>query len=115
MVDPETAVLELTVSSGAGITTNDFAADVPPPGSGVMTVIERVPAAARSSAGIVACNSCDDTNVVARSDPFQAAEDVGTNRSPNSVTVTAADPATALAGEIEFSTGSGLIDASTVN
>src|SRR5690242_20657826 len=115
MSEPTTAVDELTVSTGAGITVKVSAADVPPPGPGVTTVTGNAPAVERSAAEIVACSCVPLTNVVGRAEPFQAIAEDDTNLLPSTVSVIGAAPATASVTDIEERIGTGLIAASTVN
>src|SRR5262245_2474615 len=114
MFEPPLMVDELTVRTGAGMTVNSVAADVPPPGAGVTTVIGQAPATARSAADSVASNCVELTNVVGRGDPFHASTDDDVNLLPSTWTVTGAEPATADVGDIDATTGAGLIEASTV-
>src|SRR5262245_43891088 len=61
-----------TAGTGLGAMTVKLTAlDVPPPGAGVKTVTEGVPAAAMSLAGIEAVSWVAPPNVVGRSAPFQ--------------------------------------------
>src|SRR5690606_15078293 len=90
--------------------------DVPPPGAGDCTATATAPAAATSSAAIVARSSVADTYVVARAAPFHNTCDSGTNPWPVTVSVNCAPPATAVVGDNASSTGTGLpVSASIVN
>jgi hypothetical protein len=64
---------EILLNVGGGLLTVKVAAEalVPPPGVGLKTVIEGVPAVRRSDAGITAVNWVALTNVVERGLPFR--------------------------------------------
>jgi hypothetical protein len=64
---------EILLNVGTGLLTVKVAAVtlVPPPGVGLKTVIEGVPAVRRSDAGITAVNWVALTNVVERGLPFR--------------------------------------------
>jgi hypothetical protein len=108
---PTAAVLgEIELSVGAGLLiVNVFAAEVPPPGVGLNTVTEAVPAVAMSAAAIWACSCVLLTKVVVRLLPFQRTTDVMAKFVPVAVSVNAAPPAVALVGEIELSVGTGFV------
>src|SRR5207237_5724910 len=98
------------VSVGAGLfTANVCAADVPPPGAGVITVTCGVPAVAMSAAGIAAVSLVALTNVVVRATPFHCTVLADTKPLPFTVSVKAAPPAVAVAGDSDVSTGAGLV------
>ena len=106
---PAAAVLgEIELSVGAGLLiVNVFAEDVPPPGVGVKTVTEAVPAAAMSAALIWAVSWPWLTNVVVRLLPFQRTTDEATKFDPAAVRVNAPLPTAAVFGRIELSVGDG--------
>jgi hypothetical protein len=108
---PTAAVLgEIEVAVGTGLLiVNVLAAEVPPPGVGLNTVTEAVPAVVMSAAVIWACSCVLLTNVVVRSLPFQRTTEVTAKFVPVAVSVKAAPPATALVGEIELRVGTGLV------
>ncbi len=83
--------------------------EVPPPGVGLNTDTCAVPAVAISAAVIAACNCVVLTNVVVRFDPFQFTTAPLTNPAPFTVSVNAAPPAIALAGESELIVGTGFV------
>src|SRR5437588_792206 len=91
------------------IMTNGSALEVPPPGDGLKTVTVAVPAGAKSLAGIVAASCMPLPKVVARSLPFQRTTEPAMKPLPRTVTVNAAAPAVALAGESELIPGAGLL------
>ena len=81
--------------------------EVPPPGEGVNTVTEAVPAAARSAL-VMAARSCVAlTTVVGRAEPFQRATDEAVNPLPVTVRVKPALPAAAPDGAIPVICGAG--------
>jgi hypothetical protein len=84
-----------------------IAADVPPPGVGLNTVTEALPAALISLAEIAAVSCVLLTNVVVRSAPFQRTFEEEMNEEPVTVSVKSGPPATALLGEREVKTGAG--------
>jgi hypothetical protein len=108
---PATAVLgdsEVSVGLGFGaVIVNVCGLDVPPPGEGVNTVTEAVPAVAMSAAPICAVSCVLLPNVVARWLPFHCTMDELMKFVPVSVSVKAAPPASTLLGEIELSVGLG--------
>lgn len=81
--------------------------ETPPPGAGLNTVTSTVPPAATSLAGIAALNWVVLTTVVVRFEPFQRTTELEIKFLPVAVSVKAAPPAVALAGEIEVSVGTG--------
>jgi hypothetical protein len=97
---------EIELITGAGLLmVNVFAFDVPPPGPGFVTVTLIVPAVAMSAAEIAAVSWALLENVVARGAPFQFTTEVVMNPEPFTVSVKAAPPAVALAGEMEVTVG----------
>ena len=111
---PAIAVLgEILVSDGGGlVTVKASAVDVPPPGAGVKTVIENVPAEAMSDAGIVAVNCVLLTKVVVRLAPLTRTTEAETKLLPVTVNVNPGLPEFALVGEILANDGCGLLTAS---
>src|SRR5882724_458453 len=102
--------IELSVGLGFGaLMVNVCAVDAPPPGVGVNTVTDALPAFAISLAEIAAWSCVLLTNVVVRLLPFQRTTDDPTKFVPIAVSVNAASPATALVGEIDVSVGAGLL------
>jgi len=100
---------EIDVVVGTGLLmVNVWAADVPPPGAGVTTVTEAVPAVAISVAGTIAVSWAEDINVVASGEPFQSAVEAAEKFDPFKVNVNCAPPAVVEAGLIELRTGAGL-------
>jgi hypothetical protein len=100
--------------AGAAVTVKVRVADVPPPGAGVNTVTGTARAVARSLALSAMRSWVALTTVVARSAPFQRATVEATKPLPLRVSVVAALPETALAGDRLLSTGTGEV-ATTVN
>jgi hypothetical protein len=99
---------ELSVGTGL-LMVNVLPAEVPPPGVGVNTVTEAVPAVAMSAAVICAWSWVLLTNVVARLLPFQRTTDVIAKFDPFAVRVKAAPPATLLVGAMELRVGAGFV------
>jgi hypothetical protein len=101
------------VSDGAGLfTVNVKVALVPPPGVGVKTVIDNVPAEAMSDAGIVAASCVLLTKVVVRFAPLTRTTEAETKLLPVTVNVNAGLPAVALVGDMLANDGCGLLTAS---
>ena len=97
---------EIELIAGTGLlTVNVFAFDVPPPGPGFVTVTLIVPAVAMSAAEIAAVSWALLENVVVRGAPFQFTTEVVMKPEPFTVSVKAAPPAVALAGEMEVTVG----------
>ena len=88
---------------------NVCALDVPPPGVGVNTVTEAVPADAMSAADIVAVNWVDDTCVVARLAPFHRTTEPLMKLLPLTVRVNDIPPTKADEGESPVVAGTGLV------
>ena len=85
--------------AGSGLSIVKFrAADVPPPGAGVVTVTIAIPAVATSAELIEPCRVVDETKVVVRVDPFHCTTEEEIKLDPFTVRVKAADPATAELG-----------------
>jgi hypothetical protein len=74
------------------------AADVPPPGAGLKTVIAAMPPSARSVAGTVALRELSAENVVAIADPFQRTVDPLTKAEPETAIESCAAPAIVVVG-----------------
>src|SRR5688572_15605662 len=81
--------------------------DRPPPGAGVKTETEAVPAEAMSAAVMVALNSVALTNAVARAAPFHSTTETGRKADPVTVKANPCPPARTVEGESEVSTGAG--------
>src|SRR5207249_4118769 len=99
----------LTTGTGLAAIVNVWALEVPPPGSGVKTVTEAVPTAARSAAGMAAVSCVPLTNVVVRAVPFQRTSEVATKFVPVTVSVKSVPPAAALLGVRVESVGTGAL------
>jgi hypothetical protein len=100
---------ESDVAVGAGLlTVNEEITDVPPPGTGFVTVTLNVPAAAICAAVMDAVNCVAFTNVVVAAAPLKFTTEVATKLVPFTVSVKAVPPAAALVGEIEMIAGTGL-------
>jgi hypothetical protein len=83
----------------AGIETlKKTAPEVPPPGVGFVTVMEAVPVAAMSVAGIAAVRRELLTKVVGRGLPFQFTTEVETKPVPFTVSVNPGPPGPTLGG-----------------
>jgi len=93
----------------AALIVNAAVPDVPPPGAGLVTVTCPVPAAAMSAAVIAAVTCIVLTYVVVRLDPFQFTTDPLMNPFPPTVSVNAAVPAVALAGDSPIIAGTGFV------
>jgi len=85
-----------------------FAPEVPPPGVGMNTVTEAVPAVLMSAAVIVAVICVLLTKCVVCFFPFHITSEVETKLEPLAVSVKVAPPAVAEVGEIESRAGTGL-------
>ena len=99
---PEPAAVVLgsrVLASGAVAVTvkTSAAADVPPPGLGLKTVIEKVPGVLRRPLDIVAFNSLPLTNVVGNGVPFHSAKALVAKLTPRTSSVTGPDPEIAVA------------------
>jgi len=88
-------------------TLSGRAADVPPPGAGVNTVMLGVPAAAISLARMAAVSCVDETNVVVRPAPLTWTIELLEKLEPVTVRVKATPPADAAAGLMLDRTGAG--------
>ena len=99
---------ELVVGPGLLI-VNVIELEVPPPGAGLTTVTDAVPAVATFAAGTTAVSLIEDTNVVTSGEPFQLTLDVETKLVPFTVRVNWALPAVAEVGLIELIVGTGLL------
>jgi hypothetical protein len=98
------------VNTGAALwTVNDNAAEVPPPGAGLTTVICAVPAAAISLSRIEAVTCVALTKAVARDTPFQCTAEPATKPEPVAVRVKPAPPAKAATGDTVVRTGTGFL------
>src|SRR5439155_13134505 len=98
------------VSVGAGLLiVKVCAAEVPPPGAGVTTVTDAVPVAATSAAGSAVVSLVALTKVVVRAAPFHCTVLPATKLLPLAVSVKAALPTVAVAGDSDVSTGAGLV------
>ena len=96
------------VSDTPGLTVNDSAPEVPPPGPGVTTVkLLGVPAVVRLAAVITAVSCVALTKVVASGTPFRLTTDPATKPVPVMVTVVAGLPAGAEFGPTLARVGAG--------
>lgn len=84
---------------------NVDAAEVPPPGAGLVTVTCAVPLVTRSAAGMTALKTEPLRYVVAKGMPFQFTIEAGANPVPPTFIVTACEPITALFGDNDTITG----------
>lgn len=111
-LDPNTSAVagEMFEIEGTGLrTARVFAGDVPPPGEGLKTVIDRLAPLATSAAEICAVNWVPLTNVVVRLAPFTCTTEPGMKLLPLRVNVKPALPALTLLGEMLASEGCGLL------
>src|SRR5438477_23090 len=97
------------MTGGGGLIVNVSAFDVPPPGAGFTTVTDAVPTAATFAAGTIAVSLIEETNVVARAEPFQLTVEVETKLVPFTVRVKEPLPAMVEVGLIEVMVGTGLL------
>src|SRR6185436_20616867 len=96
--------------SGAGLLTLKVcAAELPPPGAGLVTVTVAPPVAPRSLAGTLAVRLVLLTKVVVSAAPFQLTTLPLTKFDPVTVRVNAAPPMIPAEGEIELTLGPGLV------
>lgn len=86
---------------------NAEAEEVPPPGAGLKTVTLLLPSDWISLAEIVAVSWFPFINVVGRAEPFHWITDAGTKFEPDAVSVKAALPSAAEAGEMPDKVGTG--------
>src|SRR5262249_2732756 len=91
-----------------GATVSGRAADVPPPGAGVNTVMLGVPAAATSLAGMAPVSCVDETNVVVRLAPLTWTIEPLVKLEPVAVRGKAAPPADAVVGLVVDRNGAGV-------
>lgn len=104
---------EMLEMDGTGLlTVKESAADVPPPGAGVKTVMESVPAEAMSDAEMNVVNWVELTKVVDRLAPLTFTTEAETKLLPVKVNVKPLLPAMTLEGEMLESAGAGLFTAS---
>jgi hypothetical protein len=109
----ETLAGEMLEREGSGLViVSVAAAEVPPPGAELATVIETLPDEATSLAETVAVSCVLLTNVVLRLEPFTRTTEPETKLLPLRISVNAALPALTLDGEILESEGNGLLIAS---
>jgi len=87
---------------------NVMAAELPPPGTGLTAVSERLPAARKSVEGSAALTWVELINVVARGEPFTLMVVEGTKPVPVKVMTADAIPAIAELEDMEVMTGAGL-------
>ena len=98
------------VVAGSGLLILKLCAlEVPPPGSGLKTVTEAVPAVAMSAAEMAAVNCDAETKVVVLAEPFQCTTDPDTKLPPLTVRVKATPPAVAEPGFRLVVVGRGLV------
>ena len=97
------------MTGGWGLIVNVTEFEVPPPGAGLTTVTDAVPAVATFAAGTLAVSWVDETNVVIRATPFQLTVEVETKLVPFTVKVNLALPAAVEVGLIELMVGTGLL------
>ena len=93
---------------------NISALDVPPPGVGLKTVTEAVPAVAMSLWGTAAVNCVALPNVVVSAAPFHWTTELLTKLVPITTSVKPAPPAVAEEGESALTVGTGLFAAALI-
>src|SRR5271168_2895685 len=104
-----TPVCERDESVGTGFSTgSERVFETPPPGAGSVTVMESVPVAATSAAGMEMAREVAVIEEGVRVEVFTSTEAPLTNPVPAMVSVNVALPARTLAGERDESTGTGL-------
>ena len=105
-----TDVGEIEVRPGKGLLMVNVRAafDVPPPGVGLTTVTDAVPAVKTSVAGTVAVNCVALTKIVVSGVPFHCTTDPFTKLLPFTVRVNAKSPPVAKVGVSEVGKGKGL-------
>ena len=91
------------------VTVKVPAFDAPPPGVGVYTVTEALPAVEMSEASIAAVSRVEEAYVVARFEPFQRTTEPFTKLLPLTVSENAGPPAMAEFGLMLDSVGAGLL------
>lgn len=100
----------IVLRTGTGLLiVNVRAAEVPPPGVGLKTVTNAVPADARFPDGTVAVSEVLEPKVVAKSAPFQRTTELELNPVPVRVIENEPEPATAEFGLSNVSVGTGLV------
>src|SRR5206468_973849 len=100
----------LSVGPGFGVfMVKVCSLDVPPPGVGLTTVTEAVPAVAMSAAAICAVSWVLLPNVVDRAVPFHWTTAEATKFVPVTVSVKAGSPPVALGGGMELNGGAGVV------
>src|SRR3990172_531392 len=101
---------ERLLMAGTGLLmVRSVALDVPPPGKGLKTVIENVPALVTSPAGICAVICVLLTNMVSRASPLKFTTELLLNPVPFTVSVKALPDAVTVVGEMVVKTGTGLL------
>src|SRR5262245_12125310 len=93
---------------------NVSGAERPPPGVGVNTVIAARPALATSDELMLARSSLAEMTVVLRALPFQCTTDEVVKLEPSTVSVKALPPVGHAVGELDVSTGTGLLTGGAV-
>ena len=76
---------EKDISGVGGTTLNSIALEVPPPGDGLLTVMEAFPLDERFAAGTVAVSTVLDVNVLCSGTPFQLTLEDSVNPAPFNV------------------------------
>lgn len=101
--------------AGSGLLTVSVSADeVPPPGTGLKTVIGKYAPTPKSEAGIAAVNCVVLAKVVVRLAPLTFTTELGTKLPPVRVSVNPGLPAGTLLGDMLESEGTGLAGVFTV-
>jgi hypothetical protein len=104
----EVGLIEVIVGTGL-LMVNVAEFEVPPPGAGLTTVTDAVPAVATLAAGTAAVSCVEETKVVVKAEPFQLTFEVETKLVPLTVKVNAPLPAVVEVGLIELMFGTGLL------
>ena len=74
-----TAEEEKDISAAKGVTVKWVVVDVPPPGGGLVTVIDTVPLLVRFVSGTIAVSTVLSAYVVDKGEPFQFTTDASVN------------------------------------
>ena len=93
----------------AALIVNEAAVDKPPPGVGVLTAIEAVPADATNAAGTLAVNCVALKKVVVIAVPFHKIDEVFMKLLPFTVKTKVDAPVATLLGEILVRVGAGFV------
>ena len=99
----------VTLGAGLSMVKVRAAVEVPPPGAGLSTLTDAVPAFAIAAVGIAAVSLAEFTKVVVKAAPFQRILPPVAKLDPATVNTNDAPPAVADVGETVPNTGRGLL------